>query len=355
MVRKIKAHPAFYQKKPWENNENKIWLASTMNLYRNVEKFFFPPKLEKEKRAQIVSLISKSLLHSLDLVHPFLVRSEEIGPIEKEYLVEHFLSSRSFQQAHSGEAFILDETGAFLTILNLSNHIQFELIDCRGELEMAWNHMVKIETELGKTIHFAYNSKFGFLTTDPGHCGTGFVLTVLLQPSALIHLKKLDEILQKNHQEGIVISGLQGNPEERIGDICAIQNHYSIGLTEENIISMIRLFVTKLLVEENSARSLLKNQPNPELMDKVSRAYGILIHSYKIGAKEALNAISLLKLGADLGWLKGVGLAEFNRLFFECRSAHLASRFEEDISQEDIPHRRAEFIHQTLKNASLTI
>ncbi len=355
MIRKSKSHSALYQKKPWKDNDNNIWIASTINLCRNLEKFHFPSKLEKEKCNQIISLVSNVLLQSTNLTKPFMIKSEEIGPLEKEYLVEHFLSGLGFQQAHSGEGFILDDSGKFLTTINVGNHIQFELINCNGELENTWNHMVRIETELSKTIQYAFSSKFGFLTSNPNNSGTAFILTVYLQPTALIHLGLVDDVVAKISKDEIRITGLQGDPNEIIGDIYAIRNHYTLGLTEENIISSLRLFTTKLMVEENTIRSHLRLEPNPDLMDKVSRAYGVLIHSYQIEPIEALNAISLIKLGADLGWLTGVTPKELNRLFFDCRRAHLLSRFDEEIPQDEIPHRRAEFIHKTLKNAKLKI
>lgn len=355
MTKKNKAHPSIYQEKPWANNQNNIWLASTINLFRNVDKFPFPAKLDKDKRSQIISLVSKIVLHSGHLKNPDLIRAEEIGPLEKEYLVEHFLTNWGFHQAHSGEAFILDDSGTFLTTININNHIQFEMIECNGELENAWNRMIKVETELGQAIDYAYSSKFGFLTANPNTCGTGFVLTIFLQPSALIHLGRLNEVLQKIKTEEVALTGLQGDPNQIIGDIHAFTNNYTLGLTEENIISTMRLFTTKLLVEENSARNTLREGNYPEVKDKVSRAFGVLSHSYQIETLEALDAISLLKLGADLGWLKGVTPSDLNHLFFDCRRAHLLSKFEEKMENEEIPHRRAEFIHQTLKKAKLTI
>lgn len=344
-----------YQNKPWADNENNIWLASTINIHRNLEKFVFPSKMEKEKKAQIIFLIGKKLLQSDKLKSPILIRSEEIGPLQKHYLVEHFLSSQSFQQAHSGEAFILDESGRFLTTLNVGNHIQFELIDCKGELESAWNHIVKIESELGSEFNFSFTPKFGFLTSDTMHCGTGFILKIFLQPSALIHSGQIEETLKRIKMEGIYLTGLQGDPNEIIGDIYTVMNEYALGLTEENIISTVRLFTTKLLVEESTARSRLRKEENPLVMDKVSRAFGVLIHSYQIGTIESLNAISLLKLGADLGWLEGVTPKELNRLFFDCRRAHLLAKFEHDIPHDKLPHKRAEFIHTTLAKAKLKI
>ncbi len=355
MTKKTASHEALYQNKPWKNNKNNIWLASTISLIRNINKLSFPGKLEGEKRNQVISLVSRSILQSKHLDSPFLIRSEETSPIEKEYLFEHFLSSSSFQHAHSGEAFILDHSGKFLTTINMENHVKFELIDCDAELESAWNRMIKIETEVGNTVNYAFSKKFGFLAAQPIHCGTGFLLSVYLQPSALIHLGLLDNAIDQIMQDGISITGLQGNPDEIIGDILKIRNRYTLGLTEENIISTVRLFVTKLMVEENNTRSHLKNEPNPSLMDKVSRAYAILVHSYQMDTIEALNSLSLLKLGASLGWLSGVSAQELNRLFFDCRRAHLLSRFEEEIPLEEIPHKRAEFIHHTLKKVKLEI
>lgn len=116
------------QKKPWSQNSNAVWLASTVALQRNIEKFKFPGKLDSDRKKQIVSLISKELLSEElkkagDIKSPTLVKAEELGALEKEFLVEHFLTTHNFTQAGAGEGFVLDETGEFLATLNLHDHI----------------------------------------------------------------------------------------------------------------------------------------------------------------------------------------------------------------------------------------
>lgn len=355
MQKKSNWHPLLLQDKPWAKNENNIWLASTFTLQRNIENFTFPAKLDAGRRGQIISLVSKELLHSELLTKPTMIKADEIGPLEKEFLMEHFLSRHSFLQAHSGEAFILDDSGEFLTTINLEDHIHFNLIDCQGHLENAWNRLVKIETGIGKTMNLAFSRRFGFLTTNPSQCGTGFILRVFLQPSALIHTGRIKETRERISNEALMITGLHGDPKEIIGDILVIRNNYTLGLTEENIISSLRIYTTKLMVEENSTRSQLKQKESAEVKDKVSRAYGVLIHSYQIEAIEGLNAISLLKLGADLGWLKGATTTELNSLFFNCRRAHLLSKFKKEVKKEELSHKRAEFIHKALKKVKLLI
>ena len=339
----------------WSTNDNPIWLGSTLNMYRNIEKFKFPSKLDEERRKQILSLLSKELLSMEGFVQPAFFKAEDLTSLQKEYLAEHFLSNQNLHSAGIGEAFILDERGDKMVSLNLRNHLQFEYIDSKNELENSWNQLVKIETFLGKTISYAFNPTFGFLTADLTQCGTALIVSVYLQLSALIHTDRIDDVLEKLVDESFDVTGIQGSPTEIIGDILVLSNNYTLGLSEENIISSIRSISTKLVVEEHGARNQIKHKDNSEIKDKISRAYGILIHSYQIEAVEALNAISLLKLGLEFGWLEGITLTELNQLFFNCRRAHLLCQYNEKVSQEEITHRRAEFIHKFLKNTKVNL
>lgn len=349
------ANQIVYQEKPWDNNDNSVWLASTISFFRNIKKFKFPEKLEADRQKQMVALISKEILTSAQLDSPQLLNNEDLTNLQKEYLVEHFLSQHSFHHAQSYESFILDKTGQFLTILNMRDHIHMQLIDSRGELENTWNRLVAIETNLGKQISYAFSTKYGFLTADYNQCGTGLNVAVYLQVPGLVHTNKIDDVLEKLVDDSLMVTGIQGNPTEIVGDVLMVQNNYTLGVTEENIIANLRTFTTKMLVEENSARKKILHDDNGEIKDKVSRAFGILVHSYQIEAIEALNALSLIKLGIELKWITGMTVQQANSLFFNCRRAHLLHHYNEDIKQEEILHKRAEFIHKNLKDVHLSI
>lgn len=350
--------PLLCNESPWNNNANVIWLGSTLSILRNLEKFNFPGKLATDKRKQIISLLTKELLASKQLKKPKLIRAEDMPPIEKEFLVEHFLSNHSFHQAHVGEAFVLDESGEFLTVLNLRDHLSLTWMDVQEDLENSWDRLVKIELDLANSVNFAFSPKFGFLTSDPTQCGTGFVVTIFLHLPALLYTNRLDEIIEKNQEDGVEQTGLQGDPNEVIGDIVAFHNNYTLGVTEENILASLRTLATKITAEEKSVRRHLKGGTEAEIAevkDKVSRAYAILLHSYQIEAVEALQALSLLKMGLDLEWLKGASQATLNKLLFSCRRAHLLCHYGQKMSHEELPHRRAEFIHKALHGLELLI
>jgi protein arginine kinase len=341
--------------KPWSNNPNIIWLASTVELQRNIEKFKYPGKLELDRKQQIISLTGKDLLNLGSMRQATLLKAEDLSSLEKEYLSEHFLSNTSYHSATNGEAFVIDKDGEVMTLFNINNHLAFLGIDTKDDLEGTWNRLVKIETSLGKVVSYSFSPKFGFLTADPGNCGTALSVTLYLQLSGLIHSNKIDDMLALHVDESIGITGIQGNPSEVIGDILLLQNNYTLGVTEEHILSNLRSTAAKLIAEERSCRSNFISSKDPSIMDKVSRAFAILLHSYQIEAIEALNAISLLKLGVDLKWIEGITIEALNLLFFECRRAHLLARHQGKSSPAEIPHKRAEFIHLALKDVKLLV
>ncbi len=341
---------------PWGNNPNKIWLASTVSLSRNIDRFNFPNKLGEEKKKQIITLIGEPLLGSNLLDNPVLVKADEMTPLDKEFLYEHFLTNRSFHQAHGGEGFVVDGSGCFLAALNMRDHLLLQMIDCREEIEDTWNFLVKIETSLGQKISYAFNSKFGFLTADPADAGTGLTVSIFLQVTALIHLNRLEDFIDTHRDDAVSITGLQGKAGEMIGDLLTIRNNYSLGLTEENILTSLRSFATKIHMAEKSARSELRqNGAHAHIKDMVGRAYGLLEHSYQMETIEALNAISLLKLGVELGWVSGITMPVLNALFFQCRRAHLLYQLNEEAPQQELLHKRAEYIHKVLQEAKLQV
>lgn len=348
-----------YLEKPWNNNPNSIWLGSSLTLSRNLEKFKFPHKLPTDKRKQVISLVIHDLLKHEQLKNPKFFPAEEMPPVQKEFLVEHFLSQHSFHQTYVGEGFVWDETGEFLAVINLNDHLLLQVLDFQEELEKAWDRLVKLELQLNKSINFAFSSKFGFLTADWTQCGTGMVGYIFLHLPALFYTNQFEDMLKKYQEEGFELTGLQGDPHELVGDIVVFHNLYTLGLTEENILSSLRTLAMKLVMEEKSIREHFKKESEAEvaaIKDKVSRAYAILLHSYQIEAVEALKALSLAKLGLDLEWITGTSQVTLNNLLFACRRAHLlCHQGEKKISPEQLPHRRAEFIHQSLKGLELKI
>ncbi|MFZ0564828.1 MAG: protein arginine kinase [Chlamydiales bacterium] len=352
---KSEAHPVFQLKSPWEAHIHNVWLGSNLALSRNLAKYKFPAKLDSSRGQQIISAIYDELRTCPELSNPQLFRSEEINPVQKEFLLEHFLIGDGFHRAHMGEGFVVDDNGDFLSVINLNDHLQLHLLDTRQEIEKSWNRLVKIEGYLEKKLDFAFNPRFGFLTADPHQAGTGLVVTLYLHIPAVIHTGELPELLEREKEEEVDAVGLQGKTTEMIGDILVSSNRCTLGLTEEYILTTMRVWATRAVVAEISIRKKLMERDNEKIKNKVTRALGILTHSYQLETIEALNALSLVKLGIEIGWILKPSDLNINTVFFNCRRAHLLNLLEHKVDVADLSRKRAEYLSTTANQLTLTI
>lgn len=352
---KSETHPIFRLKNPWETHSHNVWLASTLSLVRNLNKYKFPAKLNKAREEQVLSLIWEGLKKAPQLSSPVLYKSEDIGPIQKEFLLEHFLVPDGFHQAHSGEGFVIDDTGSFLAVINLNEHLQLHLIDTQQEIEKSWNSLIKIEGELSKSLDFAFNTRFGFLTARPELAGTGLTIALYLHIPATIHSGELPEILDRDKEEEVAAVGLQGQTSEMIGDILVAHNTCTLGLTEEYILTTMRMWATRTVVAEVSTRKKIMEGNNENIKNKVGRALGLLTHSYQLEVVEALNALSLVKLGVDLGWILAPANLNLHEILFNCRRAHLMNISKESVQIPELPKYRASYLHNIASQLTLTI
>ncbi len=352
---KSKIHPIFKLHGLWEKNSHNVWLASSLNLARNIQKFKFPSKLDKSHEDQTLSLVYESLRQCPEISEPTLFRSEEISFLEKEFLLEHFLTHEDFHQAHGGEGFIVDKEADFLAVLNIEDHLQLNLIDTKQEIEKTWNRLAKIEAYIGKQLDFAFNPHFGFLTSNPRRAGTGLIVTTYLHIPAIIHSGELSDLLDRVKEEEVEAVGLQGNVNEMIGDILVTHNKCSIGLTEEYILTAMRIWATRAVISETNLRKKIIEHNNVQFKNKVTRAFGLLTHSYQLEVIEALNALSLVKLGVEIGWIHNPTELNMNQIFFNCRRAHLMSLLDQQSKIPELPKKRAEYLHSVAKQLTLAI
>jgi protein arginine kinase len=326
-----------------------VWLASTLSLHRNVDKYLFPGCLEPHRRAQLLQLMETALRQLPQLRQPRFMPAEELPPTDKELLGEHYLVNATLQQAHAGEGFLIDQPGNFLAICNVQDHLVLHQLEWKGELEDQWNRLATMEAELTKTLPFAFSPRFGFLTANPTQCGTGLIVQCFLHLPALIHTSRLQELLKP--QEELVFSSLLGEGEGYVGDLLVLRNTATLGTTEESIITTLRQATSRLISAETAARTALISQPDLTLRNKIGRAFGLLAHSVQLDAAEALDQMSLLKLGVHLQWVTGLTPAQCNALFFLLRRGHLSAHHHRPLDPDEAPLRRADLIRDLLRPA----
>lgn len=337
---------------PWNETQD-IWPASLLVLRRNLAKYHFPSKMNAGEAAQTFEALKNKLLQMPEMIGSTFLKESDIAPNDRELLFEHFLFTRDFDEKPNGSGFIVHPDSSLIAVLNRGNHLELCCLDLKGNLEASWKRLSKIETNIAETIDLAYSPKFGYLTADPTFCGTGLSVYTFLHVPALAHTEQLQDVLIKQLDENVLAFGLLGTLEELVGDIIALENNCTLGLTEDTILNTLQLMVNKLIPAEKALRNHLRQTKNPVVKDLIGKAYGLLLHSYQLEVKEALDYLSLVKLGVNLGWIEGISEKKIQELFFKCRRGHLTHFFTESVDLKEIAHKRAEFLQQELKSAQL--
>ncbi|MBS0629642.1 MAG: protein arginine kinase [Verrucomicrobia bacterium] len=338
---------------PWNHENQAIWMGTSLTLRRNLNRYNFPSKMQKIEVEQVLQTLKKSLLEESGLEQPHFFAMNTLSATDRELMFEHFLFLRGLTEPPNGSGAVIDDKGTFLALLNTGNHLELRTLNTSNQMESAWNSLAQIENRISAKEGFAFTPKFGFLTSDPSQCGTGLTVNAYLHLPALIHTNQIDSAIANAEDDEIQVTGMSSEDEEFIGDLVILQNNYSIGMTEEAIIHAIQIAATKLIGAEKTMRQHLHQEQNNEIKDLVSKAYGLMLHSFQLETKDALDLLSLLKLGVALGYISGVTDQTLSDLFFKCRRGYFSHLFPNLTDPKEINQKRADFLQQELKGITL--
>jgi protein arginine kinase len=348
MTKSGKLPNIFTSKMPWSKATNSIWPLTLFHLRRNLDRRLFPEKLSAKEANELLEEIKKPLSSYLTLP------SAHLTPHEKELLFEHFMLTEQFEKLETGRAFILNDTGQFLGLINLEDHLHLHLLSFEKDFQTPFATLSNLEKTLAKDLRFSYSPRFGYLTSDPAFCGTGLVIQVFLHLPALLHLEKFPEAIEKLSSD-ISLKGL-GSEGTYLGDFVLIENKYTLGVSEESILKSVYDAATLLSEKEESLR---KNIKKPELFDlknKISRSFGLLKEAYSIQTEEALSALSIMHLGKELDLVISKKSFNFFDLFFSCGRAHLSELSKNKKgTKENLALLRADYLRKEISLMDISL
>jgi protein arginine kinase len=176
-----------------------------------------------------------------------------------------------------------------------------------------------------------------------------------MRASAMLHLPGLvlseliNQVVQAVSKIGLAVRGLYGEGTEAMGNLFQISNQTTLGEKEDEIISRLTKVIETLIEKEHNARQVLVEQKSKTLLDQIGRAYGILTNAHAMTSKEALNLLSVIKLGVDLGAFSEDKRFSIDELFIETQPAHLQRSSQQKLNAEERDFLRAEIVRERLK------
>lgn len=325
-------------------------LTSRIRLARNLRRHPFPGWAKRDQRAAALDLMRPAIEALPAMKDAFSHELGDLSPVQKQVLVERHLISREHAARSEGSAAVIERRQTFSLMLNEEDHLRMQAIRPGLQLTAAFEALSELDTELEDSLEFAFDPTLGYLTTCPTNLGTGLRASAMLHLPGLVLSDQIGQVLQAVNKIGLAVRGLYGEGTESLGNLYQISNQSTLGESEETIIRRLERVISQVSNHEGNAREKLMEDDPDMVSDKIGRAYGVLRHAHLIDSKEALNHLSLLRLGGTLEFFPPETVMLCDSLLMDIQPAHLQLHSGRKLSPEERDSIRAEIVRSRLQS-----
>jgi protein arginine kinase len=333
-----------------EGPHHQVVVSSRVRLARNLRNRAFPGWAKKAERMAILELVKPRVEELPEMQESFSELLQDLSALEKQVLVERHLISREHAAKSAGSGVVMNRKQTLSIMVNEEDHLRMQSIRSGLQLRQAFKLADKIDSALEAKLDFAYDSKLGYLTACPTNVGTGMRASAMLHLPGLVLSDLINQVIQAVNKIGLAVRGLYGEGTEAMGNLFQISNQTTLGEKEDEIIGRLSKVIETIIEKEHDARQVLIQKKPNTLWDQIGRAYGLLTYAHAMTSKEALNLLSIVKLGIDLGAFPEDKRLPIDELFISTQPAHLQKSTQQKLNAEERDHFRAQIIRDRLKS-----
>ena len=289
------------------NSFESVAVSTRIRLARNFKDYPFPGRLLRDKHAEeqaheIVRLIAAELAEIEDFS---LYEMRSISDERAAFLMERYLISRDLVRNRAISAALVSRDESISVMLNEEDHVREQYFMHGFDLPRAYERITGLDDAISESIPFAFDEQLGYLTACPTNLGTGLRASVMLFLPALSRRGVMTRtVVPELLRLGLTARGAYGEGSGAEGDLFQISNEVTLGVSEEEILTIVGKAVDSVVQMELLERARMKAEGGVTLKDRVSRAHGILTHCCVLDEHEFVRRVADLKLGLALGYFQ---------------------------------------------------
>ncbi|MBN1269563.1 MAG: protein arginine kinase [Kiritimatiellae bacterium] len=325
-----------------------VVVSSRIRLARNLQDSAFPGWAGEEECLRIWQRLRPVLQGLTTLGTSIAIGMEEMDDLDRQLLLERRLVSREHIERRRGSGLVvrIDETVSIM--VNEEDHLRLQAMQAGLRLQETWKQLDAVDSEIEGHVRYAFSPRLGYLTACPTNVGTGLRASVMLHLPGLVLINEIAGIVNGMGKIGLAVRGLWGEGTEATGNMFQISNQMTLGEKEEEIIQGLEQVVREIVEHEKNARLRLMEEKEALVRDHVGRALGILSNAHLLTSKEALDLLSGLRLGSELGIFDGVGRDVIDELLLQTQPAHLQKMQGKQLNAVERDQARAELVRSRL-------
>ena len=331
-----------------------ICISSRVRLARNLKDERFPGWTDEEGRVRVARRLRDALQAAPSMRNAAYLDMGVLSPADKEILNERHLISHELAERGKGSGLVVSADERIAVMVNEEDHLRLQCILPGLDAEAAWRRIDAVDSELEEAVDYAFSPRLGYITACPTNLGTGLRASVMMHLSGLKLMDEVDPVINGLEKIGLTVRGLTGEGTEAHGNMFQISNQMTIGETEESIVKRLCHAAEQVERHERHARLRLLEGKRMYLLDQVGRALGLLLHARVLPSREAIELLSGVRLGVELGLVQNVEAARIHELILLTQPGHLQKISGEELTPEERDELRARVISERLKNARFT-
>lgn len=332
-----------------DGQENRIVISSRIRFARNLAGIPFPGWAKKAMRVEVMERVKPEVEALAEMKDGYSELMQNLSAMEKQILMERHLISREHAAKAAGSAVVVNRRQTLSIMINEEDHLRMQSLRPGLQLKAAYKQIDKVDSALEAKLDYAFSEQLGYLTACPSNVGTGMRASAMVHLPGLVLGEHINQVIQAVNKIGLAVRGLYGEGTEAMGNLFQVSNQTTLGESEEEIINRLQKVIQQVIFQERNARLNLLQKQRGMLLDQIGRAYGVLRHSHRMASKEALNLLSMIRLGIDLEFFPEEPRTAIDELFMETQPAHLQHSSHQKLSVGERDALRAALVRDKLK------
>lgn len=227
-------------------------ICSRVRLVRNLDEYAFPSRLDEQQADEMIGRLEEALkgLGSVDGRHYEQARLQELSDLDRRALRERRVFNSTIASGKAPAGVMVSDDEQVGIVLNGTDHIRIQLFAAGLHLDELMNQAGQIDDYLNERFDYAFDEKYGYLTSFPTSVGTGLRASVVLHLPLLSQSKRFNGMVTEMTRFGASVKGMYGEGEENCGSLYEVSNQKTLGMTEKEILDMVSKVALQLTAQE---------------------------------------------------------------------------------------------------------
>lgn len=332
-----------------ENKGSNI-VYSRIRLARNWDQYPFPSRMTAAQCGEMLERVKEGLVNlgELDGRSYQYVQLNEWKEVEKQALRERRLLNQAAVDRKEPCGLMWDEDEGGSLVLGVDDHIRMQFLAPGLKLDELWQKADAMDDYMNERFSYAFDEKYGYLTSFPTNVGTGLRACVVLHLPTLSQVRKFQGIVSDMSRFGTAIRGLYGEGNDNYGSLYEISNQRTMGQSEKEIVELVTKAAAQLGHQETRVRNAALSAQRLEREDEIYKSYGVLKYARKISEKDARIFISQLMAGEEDSLMSLDKKCSLYSLVLGIKPASLNLWAKRPLNKDETDVVRASYVRQNL-------